>query len=67
MISCFLKVDVVIEHLIALGKELKIVTMDEFKRLEVSNCVFMLLSHKNLGQIIRTARAGKLPMKIRYA
>ena len=31
MISRFLKVDVVLEDLIALGKELKIVTMDEFK------------------------------------
>ena len=27
----FLKVDVVLEDLIALGKELKIVTMDEFR------------------------------------
>ena len=56
MISRFLKVDVVIEDLIALGKEFKIVTVDEFKRLEVSNCVFMLLSRKNLGQIIQTAQ-----------
>ena len=32
MISRFLKVDVVLEDLIASGKELKIVTMDEFKR-----------------------------------
>ena len=31
MRSRFLKVDVVLEDLIALGKELKIVTMDEFK------------------------------------
>ena len=31
MISRFLKVDVVLEDLIALGKELKIVTMDEFR------------------------------------
>ena len=31
MISRFLKVDVVLEDLITLGKELKIVTMDEFK------------------------------------
>ena len=30
MITCFLKVDVVLEDPIALGKELKIVTMDEF-------------------------------------
>ena len=31
MITRFLKVDVVLEDLIALGKELKIVIMDEFK------------------------------------
>ena len=31
MISRFLKVDIVLEDLITLGKELKIVTMDEFK------------------------------------
>ena len=31
MISRFLKVDVVLEDLITLGKELKIVTMDKFK------------------------------------
>ena len=31
MISRFLKVDVVLEDLIALGKELKIVTIDEFR------------------------------------
>ena len=31
MISHFLKVDVILEDLIALGEELKIVAMDEFK------------------------------------
>ena len=31
MITRFLKVDVVLEDLIALGKELKIVTTDEFR------------------------------------
>ena len=31
MISCFWKVDSVLEDLIASGKELKTVTMDEFK------------------------------------
>ena len=31
MISRFLKADVVLEDLIALGKELKIVTIDEFR------------------------------------
>ena len=31
MINCFLKVYVVLEDLIILGKELKIVTVDEFK------------------------------------
>ena len=31
MISRFLKVDLVLEDLITLGKELKIVTVDEFK------------------------------------
>ena len=31
MISRFLKVDVVLEDMITLGKELKIVTMDKFK------------------------------------
>ena len=31
MISRFVKVDVVLEDMITLGKELKIVTMDKFK------------------------------------
>ena len=31
MISSFLEVDVVLEDMITLGKELKIVTMDKFK------------------------------------
>ena len=40
----FLKVDVVLEDLIALGKELKIVTMDEFRWSEESYIRYLFLT-----------------------
>ena len=69
MISRFLKADVVLEDLIALGKELKIVTMDEFKWSEGLNIRYLFLTGYLCCCLTKISdkQSGQLPMKIWYA